>query len=490
MKRLISFARSVLPGDPAQLLFLCGSLAFFICMQLRCRAFFPVNLSLGGFDSRDLDFTSAAVGRSWDLVSIYSRIPIVFAGAAGLYYCFRAGARALIQILLLVVLPSVAGLVSLCYQFVHLANLYEPIVPDVLLHGPHNEAWVFRIIWSMGPALHVIVIGLVMMLIFVSRMAMGIATLPLSVNTSDEVAADDQAWPRRLRVFIWGAIAGLPLVVNYILVGASLLLFGFASQSPSTLQTNLLTGIGLLAGMLLPACAMWAVGANAWTEFKQFMRIPKFRLVILGVALPFVVGQVPKFVQFLSDWVSWTRSEPGTSSRPHFASYFRFWFFPTILLSLLIYAAFEEIVWRGYLQPRFIRRYGILRGIFLTGLVWSAFHFLHDFTGIRGDYEIAVRLINRLGLCVAMGFVLGWLTLRAGSIWPAVIAHGLHNYWVGSGAYNEVIGGLALPIVWMSWGIVAFVLFRFWPPKELMLNEELDASEGGIPLSAETAGEG
>jgi membrane protease YdiL (CAAX protease family) len=32
-----------------------------------------------------------------------------------------------------------------------------------------------------------------------------------------------------------------------------------------------------------------------------------------------------------------------------------------------------------------------------------------------------------LATCLALGFVFGWLTLHAGSIWPAVIAHGLYN---------------------------------------------------------------
>ena len=58
--------------------------------------------------------------------------------------------------------------------------------------------------------------------------------------------------------------------------------------------------------------------------------------------------------------------------------------------------------------------------------------------------------------------MLGWLTLRSGSIWPAVLAHGFANIWIYSAP--DSLGVLFRPILVVCWGLLGFVLFRFWPP--------------------------
>src|SRR5207245_10030943 len=103
---------------------------------------------------------------------------------------------------------------------------------------------------------------------------------------------------------------------------------------------------------------------------------------------------------YLSERIQSAAFELWKFSPPIFASYFRFpdpyyfWF--------LFAAAFEEIIWRGYLQPRFVQRFGVIRGVFLLGLAWSAFHFLGDFQKTTEDYQVLLRLTSRLGLCIAM----------------------------------------------------------------------------------------
>jgi hypothetical protein len=64
---------------------------------------------------------------------------------------------------------------------------------------------------------------------------------------------------------------------------------------------------------------------------------------------------------------------------PEFASYFdlsRVW---DLWLLLLTFGAFaEEFVFRGLLLRKLMPRYGLHRGIFLTGIVWTAYHFRSD----------------------------------------------------------------------------------------------------------------
>ena len=123
-------------------------------------------------------------------------------------------------------------------------------------------------------------------------------------------------------------------------------------------------------------------------------------------------------------------------------------------------ALVEEIAWRGYLQPRFIRRYGLVRGTFLVGIVWGAFHFFWDFNSFMTSGSIVRHLIERPIGTVCLSYVLAWLTISSESILPAALAHA---------AYNSLITDRAMPprTPWwpslLLWIAAGFVLLRFFP---------------------------
>jgi membrane protease YdiL (CAAX protease family) len=122
---------------------------------------------------------------------------------------------------------------------------------------------------------------------------------------------------------------------------------------------------------------------------------------------------------------------------------------------------FEEIIFRGILQPLFIRRYGILRGIFLVGIAFGAVHFNQDLSIGLTDGLVIAKLCLRLIDALALSFVAGWLTLRTDSVLPAALAHGLMNVFGGSplGPVFPWIG----PLIYLLWAALAFLLFRYWP---------------------------
>jgi membrane protease YdiL (CAAX protease family) len=397
---------------------------------------------------------------AWILFSAMARLPIVLAGAAGLFICFWPGPRPVRRICVFVFLPSIAGTVALCVRFLSL--LGEPFA-SVLQKSPLNEAGIIKVLWSIGPALHVSVLGVLLILVFLSRLSLGIATLPLSLNRDQEIDPDEtRAW-KRVQIFIWisivgtsilGFIAGIAIRPAYWLA----LHLGNFSWLPADAPITTALATALLAGI-----AALAVGATWWKELQRFTRIPTAQFVLLGAFFPIVIRQIPNLLLFVYDRIHWASFEFGRLSPPLFSSYFQL---PDIyLLWYLPAAAFEEIIWRGYLQPRFVGRFGIVRGIFLLGLVWSAFHFLGDFQKTTDDYDVALKLLLRLSLCVGMSYAFGWLTLRSGSIWPAALCHGLQNVLVLSNplwfGQNPIMAGFILSI---CWGILGFMLFRFWPP--------------------------
>jgi membrane protease YdiL (CAAX protease family) len=466
VKRLAEFVRSVIPADPFQLFFLGGSLLLFICMQLRCYPVAPGHRpDVSDFLRGNYDEPIAKIRLSWLMFSFWARLPVFFAGAAGLFVCFWPGKHPVRRTLIFICLPAIAGIGALCARFLYLgADLTSPL-GSVLERSQHNETWGIKTLWSMGPALHMGLLGIALVLVFVSRMAMGIASLPLSLAepVSAERPRQYDEW-KRILTFIWISIAGISVIgfaAAILVQGIYRLLFAFVDyhRSPDSVSLTSALATAMLAGV-----AAWAAGESRWRELKRFTHLPEIPFAMLGALIPIVINSASSIWGYLKDRVHWAGFDFGRFGPPLLSTYFEFpqalffWYLPA--------AVFEEIIWRGYLQPRFIRRFGVIRGIFLLGLVWSAFHFMGDFQKTSEDYQVLLKLGLRLFSCVVLGYVLGWLALRSGSVWPAALAHGFDNVWVisGSGWLREQDSWLLKIIPWGFWVLLAVMLFRFWPP--------------------------
>jgi membrane protease YdiL (CAAX protease family) len=93
---------------------------------------------------------------------------------------------------------------------------------------------------------------------------------------------------------------------------------------------------------------------------------------------------------------------------------------------------FEELVFRGFLQPLLTRSLGVIVGIVLTAIVFGSLH-APEYS-FAWQYAVAVSLV---------GVVLGWLRVRSDSIIPCTVMHG---------AYNSVF-------------VVALIISKFSPDK-------------------------
>jgi membrane protease YdiL (CAAX protease family) len=71
----------------------------------------------------------------------------------------------------------------------------------------------------------------------------------------------------------------------------------------------------------------------------------------------------------------------------------------------------EEIFFRGFVLPGLIKRFGVIRSLLLSSLLFGIFHF--------DPGAIVPTFI--------LGLALGWVYLKTGALWPAIFAHGLHN---------------------------------------------------------------
>lgn len=91
----------------------------------------------------------------------------------------------------------------------------------------------------------------------------------------------------------------------------------------------------------------------------------------------------------------------------------------------------EEIGWRGFLLPRLVGKFGFTFGCMLSGMIWAAWHYpgllWADYNaGTNPAYALACFTLMVIG----MAFVMGWLRLKSGSLWPCAMLHASHNLFI------------------------------------------------------------
>ncbi|GAA4619526.1 CPBP family glutamic-type intramembrane protease [Saccharopolyspora hordei] len=130
----------------------------------------------------------------------------------------------------------------------------------------------------------------------------------------------------------------------------------------------------------------------------------------------------------------------------------------------------EEWGWRGWLLPRLAER-GTGFALLVSGVVWGVWHAPLTLRGYNYPNLGPWAAPLFVGTCVLLGLLLGWLRLRSGSVWPAVVGHGAFNavaglpMLLGSAAAppNLVVAGITGLVGWLLMGVLAAVLLRRWP---------------------------
>lgn len=149
----------------------------------------------------------------------------------------------------------------------------------------------------------------------------------------------------------------------------------------------------------------------------------------------------------------------------------------------------EEIGWRGFMAPQLVLRMGFTKAGFVGGLIWATWHFPLI---LFADYNLGTPVWFSIPcftiMIVGLGFIMQWLRLMSGSVWPAAIMHGSHNVFIQTiftplttrqgeiTAYAIDEFGFVLPIVI---GIVAFYLWTRRDEAVAAMNKRIE--ETGNP---------
>jgi membrane protease YdiL (CAAX protease family) len=91
----------------------------------------------------------------------------------------------------------------------------------------------------------------------------------------------------------------------------------------------------------------------------------------------------------------------------------------------------EEIGWRGFLLPRLVNRFGFTLGCTISGVIWAIWHYP---ILLWADYNVGTSPRYALAcftlMVIAHAFIMGWLRLKSGSLWPCAMLHASHNLFV------------------------------------------------------------
>ena len=196
---------------------------------------------------------------------------------------------------------------------------------------------------------------------------------------------------------------------------------------------------------------MWAPGISAIvtklildkTLLGLGWSIGKPKYLLISLAFPIVYSLIP----YALVWATGLGGFNPTNFEEGFINFIASGFFMACLAALG-----EEIGWRGFLVPQLFKLMNFTKTSLLSGAIWALWHtpaiLLSSYNnGANQWYSLFMFYIIATG--VSFGFA--WLRLRSGSVWTAMLIHGMHN--------NFVQG--YLDVVTEDTGITAYVTGEF-----------------------------
>jgi membrane protease YdiL (CAAX protease family) len=285
------------------------------------------------------------------------------------------------------------------------------------------------------------------------------------------------AWAFALWVYLSGGIFNSPELFpgTGITLAIALIALGYMwAPALAHIFTRILTKEGWKDAKLSPNLAKgWSTWIAAWL-------LPAV-LTLLGAVVYFMVfpDHYDPELGVLGQMVAGVQTQTGE------AIPFSLWMLALIqlgvgiVISPIINSLFtfgEEFGWRGYLQPK-LMALGYRKALLLLGVIWGIWHWPviamgHNF-GLSYWGAPWTGFLVMTWFTITAGVILGWLTLRGGSVWPAVIGHAAINGIAAAGVLfiaidaqiNTLLGPASVGLVAnIPWALLAvYLLWRGEP---------------------------
>jgi membrane protease YdiL (CAAX protease family) len=308
--------------------------------------------------------------------------------------------------------------------------------------------------------------GLLLCLLFLSRLVLGLTTLPFAVVAREPNEQNAGLW-RNCKALIFFLIGPTFLLGSLLYILPRLLPHSvFSIRHLNQMQVIEIYGAftTLLNGAVFALTPVLFLRKYGWSLIRRALRLPEPRYAFFGLLVPAVVTIVISSGEFLAARAEWAHQLVRMMT-PEFSQYLALGgLHPKSILEFAPAAFAEEIVFRGVLLALLTKRYGLHRGVFFVGLIWAAFHFPSDsYTGMAIG-AVVVSVVHRIMMCLAMNYVFAWMTMRWNSMIPSGAAHAFSNILVLADVNPP---DWADPFLFVScWSAVAYVLWRYWPITE------------------------
>ncbi len=234
---------------------------------------------------------------------------------------------------------------------------------------------------------------------------------------------DRNGFPPWLIALVWVVLSFLLFQGIGSVVALLLIFYKEGAVNEQALVQNpeiLLIGnsVGQILGLAVATLIIARLSALPF-EYRSFLRLeaPKGTLKLTGFSVLLVIVVQPSI--WLFSWLnqqfplpeSWIEMESIQLEllETLFMSGIPLWFM--IFSIAVVPAVCEEIMFRGYVMRLLEKSSGVILAILLSGLIFGLFH-------LRITQLIPLSLI---------GMLLGWVTIKTGSLYPAVIMHFVHN---------------------------------------------------------------
>jgi hypothetical protein len=176
---------------------------------------------------------------------------------------------------------------------------------------------------ELPPGVQFSLTGLLLIAIFTSRLAFGIATLPLALSGGHALQSENSESWRRLQLLIWFlvSLAFLPVaLLSFLTIGVPFLL---TSRLPSFVQSDLFPRLSVIpATIVVLGIALCIMGREGREAVQNSIRLPDLRWPLLALVFPIGIDLFISTGQYILDRVQWAASDFGKFAPPQFGSYF------------------------------------------------------------------------------------------------------------------------------------------------------------------------
>lgn len=87
----------------------------------------------------------------------------------------------------------------------------------------------------------------------------------------------------------------------------------------------------------------------------------------------------------------------------------------------------EEYAWRYFLQPILQKKYGMIKGVLILGILWGLWHLPLNLFYYSAEGTGLISLASQIVTCVTMSIFMAFAYNYTGSIWTAVWIHFINN---------------------------------------------------------------